>query len=529
MTLLDNPAISGLAPQIGWALLNPNDSGPDPAHPLPGAYTWAPLDDVFIAVDRWNGSHSLPQKTIQLIVSAGFSAPGFVADDIDDSVCGSPGSGCGSCDGWFMATLPVPAPSPQCGYTTLFWQTEGAPIQQEFFPLPWNTVYKTDHEVFLKALNKQIKTEPSSNAFVAMVMAGPTATSPEMILPNSTNQNEVPAVKSNNGYLTLPNGVPTISNLSTPAAWNILIGEYYGAGYVNSDEPFVIEWDAAIDLYSGIFHGITLELTTTTDSLPDFPDATTPVVAADGFTSDCGKKKQPNAQQCAAVTQVISYFANPTVGGDNLAAVGVDNAKLTWEAGMTAARISHDLGTNAVKWLSATTEAGLTPLPGTPYNMSRVLAGMQFSHSFSSTKDDDVQAEGCPTYPKPLCTGPDGTTASFSPSEGLENVLQLSYFNGTKAGYLFGASDSVTYAKWVYSDAPMNFLEIYDDDVLYASGLSKCNMLEIAGNPDAHVKPDVSVCSAKTPVGGFASVALSQTELNSASQGLSLTLEPPLL
>jgi len=32
-TLLDTPAISGLAPQIPWDLLNPNDPGPDPIPP----------------------------------------------------------------------------------------------------------------------------------------------------------------------------------------------------------------------------------------------------------------------------------------------------------------------------------------------------------------------------------------------------------------------------------------------------------------------------------------------------------------
>lgn len=383
--------------------------------------------------------------------------------------------------------------------------------------MPWNTVYKADHEVFLKALNQHVQQEPSSDAFVAIVMSGPTATSSEMILPNSIQQSQAPAVKSNSGYLTLPDSVPTIANVRTPTAWNILIGNYYGASspYLSSDEPFVIEWDAAIDLYSGIFHGITLELTTTTDALPDFPNAKTPITAADGFASDCGITTQPNAQQCAAVTQVLWHFTNPTVGGDN--------AKLTWEAGMTAARDGTDLGTNAVKWLSATTAAGLTALPGTPYLMSRMLAGMQFSHTF--TKAADVVPEGCPDYnavtnPTPAdCSG-------LTPAEGLENVLQLSYFTGTLAGPLFGASTSVTYAGWVYRDAPMNFVEIYNDDVLYAAGLSQCSMLEIAGNPEGGIPPDVSACSLIPPLGGFASVLISQAELDLASLGLLFTAEP---
>jgi hypothetical protein len=519
ITLLRNPAISGLAPQVGWAYLNPNSPGPDSANPLPGAYNWSPLDDVFIAVDRWNHKHpDSPPKTIQLIVSAGFNAPLFIADDIDGAVCGLPGSGCGSCDGLFMTAQP--AVSHQCGYTTLFWQVEGSPISQEFFPLPWNSVYKTDHETFLKKLNDHVQNLPSGDAFVAIAMAGPTATSAEMILPNSNGQKQAPKVANNKGYLTLPDKVPTISFLDTPTAWNRLIGNYYDETYINSDEPFVLEWKAAIDLYSQIFHGVTLELTTTTDALPDFPEATTAtdhyVVAPADFTSDCAKTLQPNAQQCAAVTQVISYFANPTVG--------VDDAKLTWEAGMTAARDGIDLGTNAVKWLSATTAAGLAPpTPGIPYHLSRMLAGMQFSHSFSLAAD--LLPEGCPDYS--AITNPNPADCSaLTPAEGLENVLQRSYFIGTKAGPLFGALPSVTYANWVYQDAPMNFLEIYNTDVLYASGLSNCNMLKIAGNPAAGIPRDTSTCAAIPPLGGTASVLASQAELDLAMKGLSKTVEP---
>jgi hypothetical protein len=66
---------------------------------------------------------------------------------------------------------------------------------------------------------------------------------------------------------------------------------------------------------------------------------------------------------------------------------------------------------------------------------------MQFAHSFSDTKpdplfngDSDLQAEGCPSYPT-LCLSP-----PLTPSVGLTNVLQLSYFLGTAAGPSWGAS-----------------------------------------------------------------------------------------
>jgi hypothetical protein len=37
---------------------------------------------------------------------------------------------------------------------------------------------------------------------------------------------------------------------------------------------------------------------------------------------------------------------------------------------------------------------------------------------------------------------------------------------------------------------------MFHNDVLYASGLSNCKMLEIAGNPAAGIERDTSVCGA---------------------------------
>jgi hypothetical protein len=189
-TLLDNPAISGLAPQIPWSLLNPNDPGLDPFHPAANAYTWNPLDDLFIATDQWNRAHAwLAPKTIQLIPSAGFNSPLWIFNTIDASVCGGGKdcTGAGSCDGLFMSSPEVPV-SHECGYTTLFFKSEGTPNAQLQFPLPWNSVYKSDFRNYLIALNRRVQQEPASNAFVSITMAGPTASSAEMILPNSTTR-----------------------------------------------------------------------------------------------------------------------------------------------------------------------------------------------------------------------------------------------------------------------------------------------------------------------------------------------------
>jgi hypothetical protein len=47
----------------------------------------------------------------------------------------------------------------------------------------------------------------------------------------------------------------------------------HSSAFEYTDTPFVNEWINAINLYSGIFNGITLCLTTTTDVLPAFPAA----------------------------------------------------------------------------------------------------------------------------------------------------------------------------------------------------------------------------------------------------------------
>ena len=185
-----------------------------------------------------------------------------------------------------------------------------------------------------------------------------------MILPNLQNQ----SFGGNHGILTLPNSVPTIANLNAADVWNKLINNYYGvsSGFANTDQPFIQEWNNTIDLYSQIFRGVTLVLDH--QRLTRFPISSIGIrhllvsSPAPGFASDCGLTNavpivQNHQQQCAAVTWVLYHFANPTVGGNN--------AKAVFEAGMTAARDSFDLGTNGVKWLAADTSAGLTPLPDT--------------------------------------------------------------------------------------------------------------------------------------------------------------------
>jgi uncharacterized protein (TIGR03437 family) len=171
---------------------------------------------------------------------------------------------------------------------------------------------------------------------------------------------------------------------------------------------------------------------------------------------------------------------------------------------------------------------------------------MQFSHAFSPTTiaprftAPNVQTEGCPSYPKTLCNGPDGTPASFSPSEVLANVLSISYFPGTSVGPSFCAytdpsvygcaPTSIDYFNWQYSNAPMNYLQIYDVDFVYAAGQANCTLLQRVGRPAspgvAAKPPDVSACAVQPTDPSYADVQATQQLLNLASQNLLSIAEP---
>jgi hypothetical protein len=526
--LLDDPAVAGIAATLSWDSISLENPGLDPRNPAAGAYQWNPVDDVFLAVDRWNRLHPKERpKTIQIIAVPGFNSPSWLWTDIQDRGCGANTPNCSaSCDPLFMSPQPAGVDLSHCGFTTIFWRVEAEPQVQLPLPLPWNPVYKSDWRIFLETLNHRIKEEPSSWTFVSIEMAGPTASSTEMILPNDANQKPF---ESADGNLTLSPeiwpGVTTITGLDVATAWNMLMAgsEGAGAGFENSDAIFVQEWNDAIDMYGAIFSGITLSLTTSTDALPSFTlsaGAPTPTPAT-GFEADCDIP--PHAMVCAAVTDVLQHFTDPLVGGEN--------AKATQENGMTASRDGTDLGANAVKWLAATTGIVTPGLPIIPKYLRRVLGGLQFSTAFSITTLDkrlgnsDLQVEGCPTYPV-LCTLP----TLLTPASALENVLQLSFFPGTAIAPDYLESATVDYGKWEYTNAPMNFVQIYDVDFLYAKGLSGCLLLEdITGNPATGTPPDPSSCRA-TPGSSLADDASkTQDELTLANQQLLSIAEPAYL
>lgn len=473
--LLDNKAVSGLLLLAPWSDLNPcpaNSRNRVEPHCASSPYAWHYLDDAFDAINAWNNDHPhSPPKTLQLGVPPGFNSPPWLFGLLT------------SCDGLFMN--PPVAVSSSCGYTTIFYRTESNPHVQMPLPLPWNPTYKNAWNEFLVALNNHIQSRPTYiSDFVSIGVGGPTASSTEIILPNGntnaadTNENANP--------LTLPN-VPSSNSATVTVyqAWNCLLGNNYGvpgnclsegydattSSYLNSDRAFVEEWAAAIDMYGQIFSGVTLTVATG-QGLPQFSvpsDGSSPLLSPPpAFTPDCSAAP---TMDCAAETAILAYFAEPPVGGAN--------AKAIVEAGLTARGLNGHLSASSVKWLSKTTSGGLTAMPGvvpgTQPVASRMLGGLQFKAPFSN----NPATEGCLTDPS-TCTPP-------SPEQALLNVL-TGYFAGTPAASVFGASTAMNGSAPV-ANAPINYLQIWDTDFLYADGLAGCTTSGSSGWAQLMSKP----------------------------------------
>jgi hypothetical protein len=297
----------------------------------------------------------------------------------------------------------------------------------------------TSWQTFLSALEAHIGSEPS---FVSIAVAGPTASSAEIILPNGKNQ---PATLS----------LPSVSSVGIDVftAWNCLLGNNYGvsgsclsgssygatSSYINSDRAFVEEWAAAIDMFGQIFSGVTLTVATGR-GLPEFPVAASSplLVPPPAFAPDCGTSP---TMDCSAETAILAYFAGPPVGGLN--------AKATQENGLRAIGVNGGVLSGAsVNWLSQSTSVGISVLPGSPAVVSRMLGGLQLAKSFAL----QPAYEGCMTV--------SGTcTPTPTQEQALLSVL-AAFFAGTPAGYDYGAS-TTTNGPVTVSGAPVNYLQIW--------------------------------------------------------------------
>lgn len=442
-SLLANPAVSGLALQVHWDTLNPTAT----------SYDWSTTDAAFAQAAAWNIQNpTQTPKTIQLIVTPGFQSPQWLINQLP------------LCDGLFQT--PVVTPPSTCGAVTFLGFQEAG--DGTVFPLPWNPVYKAAWQTFLTALAARYNPNP---LFASIAVAGPTAASVEMIVPNDANSNNPQT------QFTTP--------IAPTTMWIQLLAFHYPgqAAYQKSNQAFIDAWDNAIDMYGQVFSGITL-VATTGNGLPNFAGATVTIPPA--FAAECAVN--PNLD-CAAETTILSHFVQPTVGGNN--------AKATQTSGMEASRVGNgSLGVLGVKQVSLSNP--------------EILGGSQFNTRFSTT----TLQEGCTaTYPPnaadtPVgCTIPStcatngclpvncipqaclapGITASqltqykteanvpsvdlIPPEQAAYNVLSV-YFDGTPVASAFNGTPGT---------APLNYLQIYSEDIQYSTANGNAPAQVVAG------------------------------------------------
>jgi hypothetical protein len=415
--------------------------------------------------------------------------------------------------------------------------------------MPWNPTYKAYWKAFLTALNQHIASNCEYvSSFVSIGVGGPTASSTEIILPNGANASDCTSKSPKNPNacpLTLP-GVSGSASVTVYTAWNCLLGNAYGApgncllpgygltsSYINSDRAFVEEWAAAIDMYGEVFSGVTL-IVVTGNGLPNFPVASNPYLqnAPLAFGPDCGTSST-STMDCAAETAIVAYFAGPPIGGAN--------AKATAMAGLTARDLTVPTpasGSERVKWLTYNTTDGPSVLnssgsgTGSMVLVSRMLGGLQLAGKFSDTIPNaqgvsPMQTEGC------------FSSCPMTPEQALLNVL-TAYFSGTSVGSAFpkgvtstfpyGGTSTITVGSAHVVDAPLNYLQIWDADILYARGWHPCTWQQMMtapakpGGPPPGCMPEVMHSHTVTWLG---SKQTAQHLLNIASELiLTQTAEP---
>ena len=424
-SMLGNRAISGLHLEVHWDFLQPQaDAAPD----------WTYVDDAFREAERYG-------KTIQLDVTAGFNSPEWLWN-------AQKPTGLPSCDPLFANP---PGPAPNCGTVTFSYYGENTDQDGNgdklVLPLPWNATYISRWHALLIALQSRYASNP---VLVGVTMAGPTAASPEMIVPNNFN--------------TCPNAVkgPCLQKNQWLAEdmWNVLFQRASPAYLINSDDAFVEQWISTIDFYESLFKDITLVITPGAGTgFPSFgsgypftPSSGNVLYHPECDYSDTGGSTYIDhnyaTRSCDAATTILTYFLH-TSGGpnrDRMASqtAGMEASDATSLGNFTPDGDTGDVGVPGVKYLSG--YSAFLWLPS-----GSVAGGAQFDHAFSG--GTTVQ-EGCPQ-------GAGGCSGFFPPEQAAYNVLQT-FFRGTPGAIPFGGLQ-------LFGFLPTpRFLEVFYQDVQYA-------------------------------------------------------------
>jgi hypothetical protein len=378
-SLLANGAVAGLAVQVHWSTLNMEA----------GSYSWNYLNDAFASVAAWNTENpTLTPKTIQLVVIPGFLSPPWVLSDLT------------SCDGLFESS----PPGPGCGEVTFTnFREKNQADGNTTLPLPWSPTYQADWSTFLTALAAQFNAYTS---LVSISVAGPTASSVEMILPAGTTDDE------------------TIDDMSFSAndMWDQLLTNAGLPVTPTKDEAFITAWGDAVSAFAGIFSGVTL-VATPGSGLPNLEGGTAFKIPMP-FGPDCMGTGGANLD-CYSETTILKNFVAATAGGEN--------GKATQTSGLEASSVGKNLGIAGVKLLTQ-------KYMGEPSSSTRILGGAQFAMAVS------VQ--------------PKNEGGSSSKVQALYNVLGV-YFGGTPV------AGSKEFFGGIKGSAPLNYLQIFYQDILY--------------------------------------------------------------
>jgi FG-GAP-like repeat len=459
-TMLANPAISGLHIELHWDLGQPN--------PPPAALNLLYVEDAFTEAAKYG-------KTIILDVTAGFNSPQWLLNATTNPTTALP-----PCDNLFVKGETTPM---NCGTVTFNYygektdqDTKNQADQMLILPLPWNSTYLGDWQAFLTQLQQQYG---SNSVLVGVTMAGPTAASPEMIMPNNYNTcadsvgGNPPA---NQGAHNLCYTCPV--NLSPPCnasngmlaelMWNTLFtspnSDQGTPNPQNSDQAFVEPWISTIKFYEGIFQGITLMITPGAGTgFPSFESGypLTPTAGNVLYDPECnysnsgGTTYASNSYvtlSCDASTYLLSYFMG-TAGGPGPMVDGMASQTGGMEAqdptalGIVGDGDTGDVGVPGVKYLAAYSLSAGSP-------QQQVIGGAQFDHQFSAPAF--TAEEGCPQG-KNGCPG-------ITPEQAEYNVLQV-FFLGTPGAIRFGGPANVG----IVPGPTPRYLEVLNQDITYAA------------------------------------------------------------
>jgi hypothetical protein len=512
--LLSDEALSGITMGMHWCRVQvqepnkansacPTGSREQPCNP--DGNDWSYVDDLFTAVHKYNATNKAA-KTIQLIVTPGVYSPSWLTD----------GSILKSCDGLF--TPHSSSSLSDCGMVTF----NPYPEQRNALdppgallilptPLPWNSQYLAYWGGFVEDVAARYGTD---QALVAVVIAGPSCATTEMIIPTSANSS------------------PQQSGLDVDYVWKKLIANSFPNNKTYAMYPaqaFVDYWELTIRGFEQIFANANLTFILTPDDYKSMPELPLQPLTnelkqefVNFYNDDCYDaqfQNPPLPLSCQTKATIAFYFLTYAIPRP----IGGNIARGTSVGGMTASSYSATgkIDVPGVKLLAARwspfTPSG-TPVPGGP-----LLGGAEFDfgltrfdlsdNSYNPKTSppvypvgDHFQEEACIKSQSQPCSNDSSNNTSVE--QGAFQVF-ANFFNGTEAAYLFNAAaytqiDGATMPPTQFQ-APIQYVDVAWEDVMYA--------VYTAGN---------CALAGTTPSTQFVGPTLMQDVLNQAKYGLEI-------